>query len=239
MMGGAFVGALLRNVLPGRVLTEDTREVVKLGAGLVGTMSALVLGLLIASAKSSYDAQSNQVREMTADIVLLDLLLKQYGPEANTARGHLRDAVGPMVERIWQADRRDGASAGPFQATAAGEAAFAEIQKLAPKNDAQTSLKGRVIGISTEMARTRMLLFEHSRNSIPMPFLVVLVFWLTMIFMSFSLFSRLNLTVVAVLFVVALSASAAIFLILGMSEPFAGPMRIPSAPMGHALAPLD
>ena len=232
------MGAVFRRVLPGNALADDSKEVIRLGSGLIATLAALVLGLLIASAKSSYDVQSNQVREMTADIVLLDLLMAQYGPEANTARDQLRRAIGPLVEQIWRADGPEATQAAPFKATAAGEAAFAQIQKLSPQNDAQTSLKSRAVALSTDLARTRMLLYEHSRNTVPMPFLVILVFWLTVIFMSFSLFSRLNATVIAVLLVVGLSASAAIFLILGMSQPFTGPIQIPSAPLRNALAQL-
>jgi hypothetical protein len=238
MMGGAYFGAVFRKVLPDQVLADDSKEVVRLGSGLVGTLAALVLGLLIASAKSSYDTQNNQLREMTADIVLLDLLLAQYGPEASTARVQLRRAIGPLVQHIWRTDVPEGAESAPFKATAAGEAAYAQIQVLTPQNDAQTSLKARAIALSTELARARMLLFEQSHGSVPMPFLAILIFWLTVIFMSFSLFSRPNATVIAVLVVVALSASAAIFLILGMSQPFTGPMQIPSASLRNALAQL-
>jgi hypothetical protein len=236
IVGGAFFGAFLRSVLPGHHLTEDSKDVFRLGAGLIGTISALVLGLLIASAKSSYDTQSGGVRQMTADIVLLDLLLAQYGPETRTARALMRDAIGPLVDRIW----RDNSSAStkPFEATASGEAAYAKIQELSPQSDAQRSLKERAIQISTDLVQKRLLLLAQADSSIPMPFLAVLVFWLTVIFASFGLFSRLTPTLIAAFFVFALSASAAIFLILDMSQPFAGLMQISSAPLRNALAPL-
>ena len=235
---GAYIGSLLRNILPDHHLADDAKDVVRLGAGLVGTIAALVLGLLIASAKSSYDTQSSQVQHLTADVVLLDQLLAQYGSEARPIRDLMRQAIGPMVERLWRHSGSEAARAAPFEATAAAEDAFARIGALTPQTDAQHSLQARAIQASTDLAQTRLALFVQAGNSIPMPFLAVLVFWLAIIFASFSLFSRPNPTLMAALVVFALSASAALFLILEMSEPFAGLMQIPSAPLRSALAPL-
>ena len=77
-----------------------------------------------------------------------------------------------------------------LQGDRVAEVAFGKIQELSPKTEAQRSLKDRAIQVTTDVAQTRLLLFEHADNSIPTPFLVVLVFWLAVIFMSFSLFSR-------------------------------------------------
>ena len=143
-----------------------------------------------------------------------------------------------MVERLWGESGLATTKDAPFAATTVAEEAFARIGELAPQTDAQGSLKARAIQVSTELAQTRLALFVKAGSSIPMPFLAVLVFWLAIIFASFSLFSRLNPTLVAALVVFALSASAALFLILEMSEPFAGLMQIPSAPLRNALAPL-
>jgi hypothetical protein len=238
IIGGALLGSLLRDALPGHHLADDGKDVVRLGAGLVGTIAALVLGLLIASAKSSYDTQSNQVQRLTSDIVLLDRLLAEYGPETRPIRDLMRQAVGPMVERLWREGASGPSKGAPFQATTVSEDAFAKIGELAPQTDAQRSLKTRAILVSTDLAQTRLALFVQAGSSIPMPFLAVLVFWLAIIFTSFSLFSRLNPTLVTALVVFALSASAALFLILEMSEPFAGLMKIPSDPLRNALAPL-
>jgi hypothetical protein len=237
ILGGAFGGTLLRRALPGDHLANDAKDIIRLGAGLIGTIAALVLGLLIASAKSSYDTQSWQVQHLTADVVLLDQLLAQYGPEARPIRELMRQALGPLVERLWQ---ESGAAAKnePFAAISASEAAFAKIGELAPQTDAQRSLKERAVQVSTDIARTRLALFVQAGSSVPMLFLAVLVFWLAIIFASFSLFVRLNPTLVTALVVFAFSASAALFLILEMSEPFVGLMRIPSAPLRNALSPL-
>jgi hypothetical protein len=238
ILSGAFAGTLLRKALPGRHLADDAKDIIRLGTGLIGTIAALVLGLLIASAKSSFDTQSGQVQHMTADVVLLDQLLAEYGPEARPIRELVRQALGPMVERLWEesgAARKDE----PFTATASAETALAKIGELAPQTDAQRSLRARAIQVSTDLGQTRLALFVQAGSSIPVPFLIVLVFWLAIIFASFSLFSRLNPTLVVALVVFALSASAALFLILEMSQPFAGLMQIPSGPLRNALAPLQ
>jgi hypothetical protein len=119
-----------------------------------------------------------------------------------------------------------------------GRGKSAKMLELSPQTEAQRALKARAVQLATDVAQTRLALFVQSDNSIPMPFLVVLVFWLTIIFASFSLFSRLNPTLIAVLFVFALSASGAIYLILEMGQPFSGLMQISSAPLRNALAPL-
>jgi Protein of unknown function (DUF4239) len=238
ILGGAFSGTFLRNALPGRHLADDAKDIVWLGTGLIGTIAALVLGLLIASAKGSYDTQSSQVQHITADVVLLDRLLAQYGPEAHPIRELLRQAMDPLVERIWRENSALTAKDSPFAATAASEEAFAKIGELAAQTEAQHSLKARAIQLSTDLAQTRLLLFEQAGKSIPTPFLAILVFWLAIIFASFSLFARLNPTLVVALTVFALSAAAALFLILEMGEPFAGLMQISSAPLRNALAPI-
>ena len=95
LSGGAILGAGIRNTLHSSQLDESSREVIKLGTGLLGTLAALVLGLLIASAKSAYDTQLNQVRKLTAAVDLLDLLPGQFGPEAHEARDLLQRAIDP------------------------------------------------------------------------------------------------------------------------------------------------
>jgi hypothetical protein len=238
ILAGIFVGSLLRRTLPQHHLDEDAKDVVRLGTGLIGTIAALVLGLLIASAKSSYDTQSGQVQHVMADIVLLDQLLAQYGPEARPVRESMRQAVGPLAERLWREGSAVSATGAPFAATTAAEDVFTKIGELSPQTDAQRSLKERAIQASTDLAQTRLALFVQAGSSIPMPFLGVLVFWLAIIFASFSLFARLNPTLIAVLVVLALSASCALFLVLELSQPFAGLMQIPSAPLRNALPRL-
>jgi hypothetical protein len=231
---GILVGSLLRGVLPKHHLSKDSQDVVRLAAGLIATIAALVLGLLIAAAKNSFDTQSAQVKQITADVILLDNLLAQYGPEARPIRIEMRAAIDPFVDRIWH----HKATTQPFEADAKGERVYLDIQALSSRNDLQRALQSRAVQISTDLAQIRILLFVESGKLIPIPFLAILVFWLVILFATFSLFIRLNATVLVFLSVFALSASCAIFLILELSEPFAGIMSISSDPLRNALAPL-
>jgi hypothetical protein len=236
--GGALLGMYLRRTLAEHHLSADTKDVVQLGTGLIGTIAALVLGLLIASAKSSYDTQSTQIKQMTANIVLLDRFLEQYGPETVAVRNLLRRGVAVLADRMWRENRSDLAKANPFEASVESETFYAKIEELSPQNDAQRSLQARAIQISTDIAQTRLLLFAQMGNSIPMPFLVVLIFWLTIIFASFSLFAQPNAIVIGSLLIIALSAAGAIYLVLELGQPFEGLMQISSAPLRNALTPL-
>ncbi len=232
-------GALLGMFLPGHHLSTDDKDVVRLGTGLIGTIAALVLGLLIASAKGSYDTQSTQVTQMTSNVVLLDNLLAQYGPETNDVRNLLRRSIVVLADRMWREKSSEVARANPFEASAASDAFFAKLQQLSPQNDSQRSLQARAIQIATDIAQTRLLLFAQTNNSIPMPFLVVLIFWLTIIFGSFGLFANPSATVFGSLFVFALSAAGAIYLVLELGQPFVGLMQISNAPLRNALTPLS
>jgi hypothetical protein len=238
VFGGAFLGMFLRGRLPGHHLSGDTKDVVRLGTGLIGTIAALVLGLLIASANNTYETQGSQVRQLTANIVLLDRTLAQYGPETDSLRNLLRHAVATLADRIWSEHGSDSGKAEAFEASAAALSFYDEILKLSPRSEAQRSLQARAIDTSTDLAKTRLLLFANAGGSIPMPFLVVLISWLTIIFASFSLFADNNATTIAGLGLFALSASASIFLILELSQPFTGLMMISSEPLRNALAPL-
>jgi hypothetical protein len=236
VFGGALLGIFLHAVLPQHHLSNETKDIVKLGMGLVGTMAALVLGLLVASAKGSYDNQSAELTQLSANIAVLDRGLALYGPETKEARAMLRGAVVRILDQMWS---KDGTSASPEPPSAAGgEILYEKIQGLSPKNDTQRSLQSQALSIAVDIGKTRHLMYAQQATSVSMPLLVVLVLWLTVIFISFGLFAPLNATVVASLFVSALSVSGAIFLILEMYTPYDGLIQISSAPLRAALAHL-
>ena len=235
-LGGILLGALLRRALPEHHLSEDSQDVVRLGVGLIATIAALVLGLLIAAAKTSFDTQSTQITQITADIILLDNLLAEYGPEARPIREQMRSIISPLADRLWR--EKQASTTAPFEFSATGEKAYLAIQALSPQNDLQRSLQARAAQVSTDLVQTRLVLFAESSNVIPTPFLVILVLWIVIIFASFSLFADLNLTVFTCLSLFALSASCAIFLILELSQPFSCLMMISSEPLRNALGPL-
>jgi hypothetical protein len=239
IFGGALVGVVVRPLLSESHLHPDSRDVVKMATGLIGTLTALVLGLLIASAKSTFDQKTNQVRQMTATIILLDDLLAQYGPEATSVRNLLRRSIQPLANRIWHEEEIPTGKLVHFESTAESFAFENELERLSPGNDVQRSLQSRAIQAFTDGAQIRLLLFAQSGGSIPAPFLIILVFWLSAIFLSFTLFARANLVVMAALFVCALSFACAVFLILELDNPFAGLMGISSAMLRSALLPLN
>jgi hypothetical protein len=235
---GAFGGIALRRALPDRHLTDDTKDVVRLGTGLIGTIAALVLGLLIASAKGTYDSQSANIQRLAADSILLDQILAFYGPDARPAREQLRGAIDPLIALIWRQNESKAARQSAFEEIRSGQEAYVKIAQLTPQNDFQRILKDRAVQAVVDLAQTRLSSYEQAGSSIPLPFVAVLIFWLAIIFASFGMFSRHNATSIAALIVFAISASGALFLVLELSDPFGGLLQISSAPLHNALPPL-
>jgi Protein of unknown function (DUF4239) len=236
VFGAALFGMFLHRVLPEHQLSSDTKDTVRIGTGLIATLTALVLGLLIASAKNFYDTQSNELTEMSAKIAILDRVLAHYGPETKELRDLLHNVVARMLDRLWPKEPWQHPQMEPT--AAGGEILYDKIQELSPKNDAQRSLQALALNVGTDIGKTRWMMFEQAGSFISMPLLTVLVFWLVIIFSSFGLFAPRNATAIATLFVCALSVSGAIFLILEMYSPFEGLMQISSAPLRNALTHL-
>jgi hypothetical protein len=189
IFGGALLGLLLRAVLPEPHLNTDTRDVVRLSTGLLATLAALVIGLLIASAQSSFQTQSNQIKQITANIIMLDNLLARSGPQAQPLRPLLRGGVKILVERIWRAQNASAAKVAPFEASAQSDLFFDKLLELTPQNDGQREMQTRAVQIWIDLAQTRVL-FAQTDSAIPMPFLAALVFWLAAIFVSYGLFGK-------------------------------------------------
>jgi hypothetical protein len=233
VFAGALAGMALRRVLPEDHLSSDAKDVVKLAMGLVATMAALVLGMLVSSAKSSYDLRKNEVAEMSSRVVAIDQLLASYGPETRESRAQLRDLVAVGLDRIWpgevsrQVDLRPKENSQDF---------YNQLQALAPKNNSQGTTKAEVISMATNLRQARWRMFiEAEQTSMSIPLLVVLVAWLVAIFVGFGLFAPPNPTVIVTLMICALAVSAAIFIIMELYSPFSGVLKISSAPIREAL----
>lgn len=236
IFGGAMLGIFSRSRLPEHHQSADSQRIVNLGAGIIGTMAALVLGLLVASAKGTFDAQTNELTAVGAKMLLLDRGLEFYGPEANDARHQLRSVVSQMIERLWPREQRFHKDPPDAPANAAG--LYETIEKLSPQNEMQRSIKSQAVALLTDVAQTRWLMFEQQGLSISKPLLVILVFWLTLNFFSFGLFAPRNATVITTLCLCALAVAGAIFLILELYRPFGGLIQIPSATLRSALAQM-
>jgi hypothetical protein len=231
----SFAAALIGTAfkLPEHHRDAETKDVVKLVMGLIATISALVLSLLIASAHTYFDRQRDELQSLAADIILLDQLLISYGPDARDVRHGLHDTIAAAQDRIWSA------RALLPEDFAVPQKLLAQLEDLVPKTDAQRATQSRAEQLSDTIMQTRVLMTEQFGTSIPWPFLGVLVFWICMLFLGFGLFVRLNLTVGIALLVGTLSVACALFLILELNEPYRGLMRISDAPMRNVLSQID
>jgi hypothetical protein len=154
---GILLGSVMQRMLPEGHLSSDSKEVVKLSMGVVATLAALVLGLLVASAKSTYDARESEINQITAYVILIDNLLAKYGEEGQAARASLRQAIPRMVDRIWREGQSAPLQSTPFKASAEGEAFYQGVQELQPSSDIQRGLKDRVIQATTDLAQAPAL----------------------------------------------------------------------------------
>jgi len=229
LVGAALLGRRVHRYLPEAHLSADSRDAVKLAMGLVATMTALVLGLLVSSAKGTYDTARSEVIQMAAKVAFFDRVLTLYGPEAAQARGELRNAIADSVRRIWPTDKGGLAELAPNQQ--AGDAVFVTVQQLSPHDDAQRALKAQVTTLMVDLSQLRLLLVAQSIPSISKPMLIILISWLVVIFFGFSLIAPPNATTMLALVASAFSVACAIFLILELDQPFGGLIHIPSEPL--------
>jgi hypothetical protein len=236
---GAAIGMVLRRTLPADLLEGGSKEAIRLGAGFLSTLAALVIGLMIASAKNTYDNQNSNIRELGANVVLVDQMLLKYGPETKTARALLRELISTAASRIWLENAERNRRESTFVVSETADRFYNAVEGLTPANDEQASLKSRIVQATTEIGRTRVLVFTQSDNAIPVPFFIVLTFWLVVIFASFSVFAEPSLIVIASILVYALSVSSALFLIVDLSQPFDGLMQISNHHLQMVLSKIE
>jgi hypothetical protein len=235
---GAFGGMLLRGRLPEGHLDKESKELIRLASGLIGSMAALVLGLLVAAATGEFNTQNSGFQQLAANVMLLDRALAHYGPEAKAARDALRDATKLLVDGLWPGDGSGPMKMDAAELTSRGDTVYEAIQNLAPQNDTGRWIQSQALGIAAELGKTRWQLTEASDSSLPKPFLVVLTFWLMGLFLSFGLFAPRNNTVIATLLVSAASVAGAVFLVVDLDQPFEGLIQISSTPLRSTLTQL-
>jgi hypothetical protein len=236
LVAAVLLGRTVRRHLPDHHLSGDSKDAVKLAMGLVATMTALLLGLLVSSAKGTFDTQRSEVIQMAAKVTFLGRVLAAYGPEAAEVRALFRDNVADGIHRMWPDE--PGARAELTPNAQAGEAFYGAIQRLSPHDDTQRSLKAQGASLAMDLGQLRMLLQAQMVPSIPMPLLLAVVCWLLIIFLSFSLLAPPNATTTLALVAAAVSVAGAVFLILELDRPLGGLIRISSEPMINALNQL-
>ena len=239
-LGGALAGMRLRESLPGHHLSDDSKDTIKLGIGLIATMTALVLGLVTASAKSAFDAMDTAVKQGAEDVLALDRTLARYGPETGEIRAAVKEAILRRIELTWpEGPSRPADELDPSALLGSVEKVADQIRALTPQNDTQRYLQSRATDLTETLLEARWAGLGGSSTSIPPLFLLVILFWLTVTFTSFGLFAPRNATVFAVLVVCALSVAGAVFLITELDQPFDGLLRVSADPMRFAYAHLD
>lgn len=239
VLGATLLGVGLRPYLVKHELDDQTKDVVRLAMGFVGTMAALVIGLLLYSAKGSYEDQRAALEDIAVSLALLDATLDQYGPESNVARGTIRDVAALMIDRLWPDDVGTPSSLGSAEMTEAGHRIYDELLDLEPKDDAQQLLKLQSLQLGITLTRDRlMLIAQHGTRDIPPLFIVVLTAWLCVLFTSFGLFGKPNVTVIGSLLLSGMAVSGAMFLILELDRPFQGLIEIPAEALKQVYANL-
>jgi hypothetical protein len=236
---GSLCGMFLRVRLPDNHLSEHARDVVQLGAGLIATIAALVLSLLINSANNSLDTISNELTQTSTTIVELDETLASYGSETRELRQSLRKIVVAALENIGPENILKEKPAEKLDIGKALQRIQSKLRSMSPQNNAQTILQSQAFQEVRQLIHSRLLLLEHRHRRTSDIFLVVLIFWLVVIFVSFGLLTPRNRTVIGVLCVCSLSVSAAIFVLTEMNSPYKGFLSVSAAPLRNALGQLE
>ena len=236
IFGGVLIGRFVARRLPGHHLTSETQSVVTVSVAVIGTLSALVLGLMITSANTSFSARADEVRELSLQLIRMDRNLRRYGPEAEDARAKVREWGIAKTQQLFP---EKGQTPPSSQATIVMlESVQDAVLGLTPKDERQKYLSTLSITLSSTLIQARWSLEQRRGHSIPGPFLVLLIFWLAIVFASFGLFAPGNRTALVTLFLCAVAVSGGIVLIEELDNPLSGFITVPPDSMRKALVEI-
>jgi len=235
MLCGMVLGSYLRLVLPDEHTQADSKDILLTSAGMMATLIALIIGLLVTSAKGNYDDTTSGITQSAAKIITLNYYLTHYGPETKEVRELVRQATDSAIERIWPNESRQGADLAKMEESTVTADVYTKLRELSPQNDSQKYLQSQALQIGADVMQSRWMLIEQSQIKLPRIFLSVLTFWLTVLFVQFGLLAPRNMTAKTALFICALSVSGAIYLILELNNPLEGTIKVSSAPLQKAL----
>jgi hypothetical protein len=241
LVGAALVGSSLGRKLPTDQVSGATWSSVSLGIGFISTMAAIVLGLLVASAKGSYDTKHDEVQSAATKFIVLDRTLRQYGPETQPVRLALLDGLKSLAGMDWVKKGQlplDPRSAPARPVTYGYEQIWLSVRTLSPANDVQRALQARALEVIDQLGQLRWLITTQSSEGISIPMLVALVAWLAVIAGCAGVFAPRHGTTFVVAVLCALAISGTIFLLLSLYDPFGGVMRMSNAPMQTAINAL-
>lgn len=232
IFGAALLGMAIRKRVPDDHLGADAKDAIRLVTGITATMSALVLGMLVSSAKAYYDSWNTQIGEIASQVVTIDRLLAGYGPETAEIRVEFGQLVEDGVERIWPKRH----SVQDLKPKGNGEILSQEVELLTPKDAVQTANKSQIIPMISTLRESQWRMFLRTQQTtMPTPLLIVVVSWQAVIFVSMALFAPRNSTMLVTFAIGALTISTVVFIILKMYSPFKGILTISSAPITDAL----
>jgi len=236
--GGGMVGLLYDKLLPEHQVSDETRALINRVTGLVATMAALVLGLLIASANTFYNSQKSDLEILSGRVVELDSMLREYGPDAQPIRELLKTTVTRVYQNTWNTPRAAERLATIVEMRAGWGTVGRQIDEVRPTSDAQKSLQSKAADLLASIQDLRLETRLQIDNSVTWPFLSILVSWTALLFFGFGLLARLNAPAVFTLAIGALSVASAIFLILELDAPYSGILRLPPTPILQAIDAL-
>ena len=230
----ATIGLILSQRVPDHHLNTESRDAIKLATAVVGTLSALTLGFLIASAKTTFDDADTELRTSVAHIVLLDRVMQQYGQETSISLTELAKLVKSRLDENW--DINNTGKVSKAQSPDYGiEPVQAGLRSLVPRNEEQGILKIRALEVSSLIAEAHWLLVERGSEGLPGAFLTILVFWLSLLFLTFGLLAPRNGTVIGIVFVCGFSVAGAVFLVIDMAHPYQGLIHLSDEPLRIAM----
>ncbi len=232
---GLLIGLYLGKTLPVSHLTDSSKDTIKMASGMIATLSALVLGLLVASAKNSFDTFDSAYTEIGAKVIVLDQLLTQYGPDSAAARDELRNAVNGEIARIWPELNVGKPTSTALEKSGDLEPLQEKLNELNPTTENERTVLPEARALAADLEQSRWNLIERAQTSVPTALYVVLLSWLTMLFISIGLFAPRNFTVLTGLLLCSLSFSMAIYLFDEMASPLDGVIKVSSGPMLKAL----
>ena len=237
IFGNALIGLFVRRLLPGHHLSSETQSAVTVSVAVIGTLSALVLGLMISAANSSFSKRTDEVRELSLQLIRMDRNLRRYGPEADDAWMKLHEwAVAKNQELFPKKDQPHPTSHTTIELL---ERVQDALLALTPKGERQKYLRTLCVTLSSNLIEARWGLEERTGHSIPVPFLVLLIFWLAIVFASFGLFAPTNVTTVTALLLCSVAVAGGIFLIEELDNPMSGFIRLPLDSMRNALIEIE
>ncbi len=225
IFGGALIGLFVRRRLPGHHLSSETQSVVTVSVAVIGTLAALVLGLMISAANSSFSKRSDEVRELSLQVIRVERNLRRYGPEGDDARAKMR---------AWASIKLEQLSPVKGQAPPSPQKGIETLESV-PTDERQKYLRTLCLTLSSNLIYERWSLEQHAGHSIPVPFLVLLIFWLAIVFASFGLFAPANATTIVALFLCSVAVSGGIYLIEELDNPHSGLIQVPFGSMRKAL----